>query len=31
MECKGKQFVYSPHLGVPFRELWVEAVKFLPA
>jgi hypothetical protein len=31
LEFKGKQFVYSHHLGVPFRELQVDAAKSLPA
>jgi adenine-specific DNA-methyltransferase len=31
LEFKGKQFVYSHHLSVPFRELKVEADKSLPA
>lgn len=31
LEFKGKQFVYSHHLSVPFRELKVEAGKSLPA
>ncbi|MBU1406023.1 MAG: site-specific DNA-methyltransferase [Proteobacteria bacterium] len=31
LEFKGKQFVYSHHLSVPFRELRVEAAKSLPA
>ncbi|MBK1736070.1 site-specific DNA-methyltransferase [Halorhodospira abdelmalekii] len=31
LEFKGKQFVYSHHLGVPFRELQVVAEKSLPA
>ncbi|WP_417546035.1 site-specific DNA-methyltransferase [Marinobacter sp.] len=31
LEFKGKQFVYSHHLGVPFRELKVIADKSLPA
>lgn len=31
LEFKGKQFVYSHHLGVPFRELQVEPQKSLPA
>jgi adenine-specific DNA-methyltransferase len=30
LEFKGKQFVYSHHLSVPFRELKVEADKSLP-
>ena len=30
LEFKGKQFVYSHHLGVPFRELQVEPKKSLP-
>lgn len=30
LEFKGKQFVYSHHLGVPFRELQVEEDKSLP-
>lgn len=30
LEFKGKQFVYSHHLGVPFRELQVDAAKSLP-
>ncbi len=30
LEFKGKQFVYSHHLSVPFRELKVEAEKSLP-
>ena len=30
LEFKGKQFVYSHHLSVPFRELKVEAKKSLP-
>ena len=31
LEFKGKQFVYSHHLGVPFRELQVAPDKSLPA
>ncbi len=31
LEFKGKQFVYSHHLGVPFRELQVIPEKSLPA
>lgn len=31
LEFKGKQFVYSHHLSVPFRELIVDAKKSLPA
>lgn len=31
LEFKGKQFVYSHHLSVPFRELKVDAAKSLPA
>lgn len=31
LEFKGKQFVYSHHLSVPFRELRVDAEKSLPA
>lgn len=31
LDFKGKQFVYSHHLGVPFRELKVNADKSLPA
>lgn len=31
LEFKGKQFVYSHHLGVPFRELQVVPEKSLPA
>lgn len=31
LEFKGKQFVYSHHLSVPFRELKVDAEKSLPA
>lgn len=31
LEFKGKQFVYSHHLSVPFRELQVEPEKSLPA
>lgn len=31
LEFKGKQFVYSHHLSVPFRELKVAADKSLPA
>lgn len=31
LEFKGKQFVYSHHLSVPFRELKVVADKSLPA
>lgn len=31
LEFKGKQFVYSHHLGVPFRELLVVPEKSLPA
>ena len=31
LEFKGKQFVYSHHLSVPFRELRVEVEKSLPA
>lgn len=30
LEFKGKQFVYSHHLSVPFRELIVDAKKSLP-
>ena len=30
LDFKGKQFVYSHHLGVPFRELVVDAEKSLP-
>jgi adenine-specific DNA-methyltransferase len=30
LEFKGKQFVHSHHLGVPFRELRVDASKSLP-
>jgi adenine-specific DNA-methyltransferase len=30
LEFKGKQFVYSHHLSVPFRELKVDAAKSLP-
>ncbi len=31
LEFKGKQFVYSHHLSVPFRELKVDGGKSLPA
>ncbi|KAB2891135.1 MAG: site-specific DNA-methyltransferase [Desulfobulbaceae bacterium] len=31
LEFKGKQFVYSHHLSVPFRELEIDADKSLPA
>jgi adenine-specific DNA-methyltransferase len=31
LDFKGKQFVYSHHLSVPFRELRVDAEKSLPA
>lgn len=31
LDFKGKQFVYSHHLSVPFRELQVDAKKSLPA
>lgn len=31
LEFKGKQFIYSHHLGVPFRELQVVPEKSLPA
>ena len=31
LEFKGKQFVYSHHLSVPFRELKVDDAKSLPA
>ena len=31
LEFKGKQFIYSHHLSVPFRELKVDAGKSLPA
>lgn len=31
LEFKGKQFVYSHHLSVPFRELRVDVAKSLPA
>lgn len=31
LEFKGKQFVYSHHLGVPFRVLQVVPEKSLPA
>lgn len=31
LEFKGKQFVYSHHLSVPFRELRVAPEKSLPA
>lgn len=31
LEFKGKQFVYSHHLSVPFRELKVDVAKSLPA
>jgi len=31
LEFKGKQFVYSHHLSIPFRELRVEAKNSLPA
>lgn len=31
LEFKGKQFVYSHHLGVPFRELQIDPDKSLPA
>lgn len=31
LEFKGKQFIYSHHLSVPFRELQVDAAKSLPA
>ncbi len=30
LEFKGKQFIYSHHLSVPFRELKVDADKSLP-
>lgn len=30
LEFKGKQFIYSHHLSVPFRELKVDAAKSLP-
>ena len=30
LDFKGKQFVHSHHLSVPFRELRVEAKKSLP-
>lgn len=30
LEFKGKQFVYSHHLSVPFRELIVDAKKSIP-
>ena len=30
LDFKGKQFIYSHHLGVPFRELVVDADKSLP-
>lgn len=30
LEFKGKQFVYSHHLGVPFRELQIVSDKSLP-
>ena len=30
LDFKGKQFVYSHHLSVPFRELKVETDKSLP-
>jgi adenine-specific DNA-methyltransferase len=31
LEFKGKPFVYSHHLSVPFRELIVDKAKSLPA
>lgn len=31
LDFKGKQFVYAHHLGVPFRELKIDAKKSLPA
>ena len=31
LEFKGRQFVYSHHSSVPFRELKVDAGKSLPA
>ena len=31
LEFKGKPFVYSHHLSVPFRELRIDADKSLPA
>lgn len=31
LEFKGKSFVYAHHLGVPFRELVIDAEKSLPA
>jgi len=31
LEFKGKQFIYSHHLSVPFRELKVDVAKSLPA
>jgi adenine-specific DNA-methyltransferase len=31
LEFKGKQFIYSHHLSVPFRELRADAGKSLPA
>lgn len=31
LEFKGKQFVYSHHLGVPFRVLQVVPEQLLPA
>ena len=31
LEFKGKQFIYSHHLSVPFRELKVDAAKSQPA
>ncbi len=31
LEFKGKQFIYSHHLSVPFRELKIDADKSLPA
>ncbi len=30
LEFKGKQFVYSHHLSVPFRELKIDKKKSLP-
>jgi adenine-specific DNA-methyltransferase len=30
LEFKGKQFIYSHHLSVPFRELKVDTEKSLP-
>jgi hypothetical protein len=30
LEFKGKQFIYSHHLSVPFRELRIDAERSLP-